>query len=740
MWGATSTAWETSGYANFLKGRFAGISLTEDGDLVAGPQTRFAANLEQPALWSMAAGPDGSVYAASGHGGKVFRVGREGKATVLWSAGEPEVFALCVDAKGALYAGTSPNGAVYRIEANGHATEVWKSSAKYIWALQAAPDGTIFAATGQPGNIYRIPPTGKTELYFQTGQGNVTALAIGTHGHLYAGSDPNGLLYDIDRPNHGTVVMDSSLPEVRAIRVAADGSLYVAAMGGAVSSRSGSATVPSSAASSVATANSPTVITVTADASASAPSSAKGENRQVQGAVKPSADQAKMQTQAAATAASPSAAVVDTSGAEKSAIYRIGTDGSVETLRSSKEDNVYDLWLDADGSLLFSTDVHGRIYRWQNDKTMLLTEPGDGEATRLLQVGTTLYTALSSPARVYAFDLSKSGAGAYESEIHDAASVARWGHLQWHGSGTGVTFETRTGNSARPDSTWSAWAKPEQRPAGELIGSPLARFIQWRAMWTAGDTEQIDLVNVPYLPQNAAPVIHGITVTGVTGTNANKATVPNANLSGAYSITVTDTGEAPVASTSTNAAQAIARQQTTQTQLTWQADDADGDKLMYAIYLRAEGEKDWHLVRDHFFDTTLTLDPDVLGDGRYLFRVVASDAPSNAAGRARQSELVSSPVLVDSTPPMVEIGTPQRRGEALDVEVSATDATSALRRCEYSLDAGLWQPIEATDGITDSPNERFHLHLDKLSAGAHLLVVRVYDAANNAGLAKALLR
>jgi hypothetical protein len=180
--------------------------------------------------------------------------------------------------------------------------------------------------------------------------------------------------------------------------------------------------------------------------------------------------------------------------------------------------------------------------------------------------------------------------------------------------------------------------------------------------------------------------------------------------------------------------------QTTQTQLTWQADDADGDKLMYAIYLRADEERQWHLVRNHLFDTTLTLDPDVLADGRYLFRVVASDASSNAPPLARTGELVSSPLLIDNTPPTVTVGMPTRNGTTLDLEVTAEDQTSPLRRCEYSLDAGLWQPLEATDGITDSPHERFHLHLDKLSPGEHLLAFRVYDAANNAGLAKVVLR
>jgi hypothetical protein len=247
-------------------------------------------------------------------------------------------------------------------------------------------------------------------------------------------------------------------------------------------------------------------------------------------------------------------------------------------------------------------------------------------------------------------------------------------------------------------------------------------------------------VQVPYLPQNTAPVVHGITASSIVGTNSAKQSVPNPNASGAYSITVTDTGEAPAASATSNAAQTASRLQTTQTQLTWQADDADGDKLMYAVYLRAEEEKDWHLIRNHLFDTTLTLDPDVLADGRYLFRVVASDAPSNAPPVARTGELVSSPLLVDNTPPMVTLGTPSRNGTVLDIDVSAEDKTSPLRRCDFSLDAGLWQPLEATGGITDSPRERFHLHLDKLSPGEHLLVFRVYDAANNAGLAKAILR
>jgi hypothetical protein len=96
-------------------------------------------------------------------------------------------------------------------------------------------------------------------------------------------------------------------------------------------------------------------------------------------------------------------------------------------------------------------------------------------------------------------------------------------------------------------------------------------------------------------------------------------------------------------------------------------------------------------------------------------------------------------VLIDNTPPLVTLGKPLRADATLDLDVEAKDATSPLRLCEFSVDAGSWQPVESTDGVTDSPQERFHIHVEKLKPGEHLVVVRVYDSANNAGLARAIL-
>lgn len=733
---ATSTAWELSGFADFLKGHLSGLSLSSDGILGPGPSLRFRTPLNQPALWSLAATPDGQIYAATGHTGRVFRIAPDGASSLVWTSEQPEIFALAANPEGVLYAGTSPNGGLYRLQGpthNSQAHEIWRSPAKYIWAIQPASDGSLYVATGEPGRIYHVAADGKADLYYETGQSNVTALTLGTSGHLYAGTDPNGLIYEISAPNHGTILFDSTLPEIRALALDSSGNLYAAAMGGAVATRSPASSSTNSAASAPAVASAPTVITVTAAKENGVPSDSD------QSAVKSSIDQQSTASSTLASSTASNTAIVEVAGVEKSAIYRIRPDRTVETLRSSKDDNVYDLLFEG-GSILFSTDDHCRIYRLNGHRTTLLAEPGDGEATRLLLSQSVLYAGLSNPARLLAFGPPGAQPAVYESQVHDSTSVARWGHLQWHGTGSGLTFRTRTGNAARPDPTWSDWSAPINDSSGSLIASPPARFIQWRAEWPAGSSARINTVDLPYLPQNAPPVIHSITVTSVNTTAPSKTPAAAANSSNAYSITVTDTGEAPAPSAGSSATQTVSRLQSTQTQLSWQADDPDGDKLVYSVYFRAEDENEWQLIRSRMFENTLLLDPDVFADGRYFFRVVASDAPSNAAEYAQETDLASTPVLIDNTPPLVTLGPSQRNGPSFDIDIDAEDRTSPLRLCEYSLDAGLWQPIEAVDGVTDSPRERFHLHLDRLRPGEHLLAFRVYDSANNAGLAKVILR
>jgi hypothetical protein len=313
------------------------------------------------------------------------------------------------------------------------------------------------------------------------------------------------------------------------------------------------------------------------------------------------------------------------------------------------------------------------------------------------------------------------------------------------GGGASVTFECRSGNSARPDKTWSEWSAPLADPDGSQIASPNARYIQWRARFrgASGATPSLESVTLAYLPQNAPPRVTGITISSQQAAPTAPAAASAVSASGTtapYSITVTDTGEAGASTVTGTATQKLTNSKSDQVQITWQTEDLDGDKLTYTLHFRGEGETAWKPLRADLEEARHTLDSDVLADGKYYFRVVASDRYANPAREAREGELVSAPVLIDHTPPPVTLSALRSGGGGLVIEVEARDATSALRRCEYSINGAAWTPLSAADGIIDSPAERFRVELDKAPEGEALVVVRVYDAADNAGLAKVLVR
>jgi hypothetical protein len=418
---------------------------------------------------------------------------------------------------------------------------------------------------------------------------------------------------------------------------------------------------------------------------------------------------------------------------EKSALYRINPDLTVETLWSSKDENAYSLAVQPDGRIVLATDGQGRIYRLNSDrKPALLVQTNEGEATRLLVTTGGLLAATGDMGKLFRLDDASAPSGTYESPVHDSNSVARWGRITYRGPG-GVHLETRTGNSTRPDNTWSGWAAPEN----DRVKSPNARFIQWRAA-LSGAGASLENVSIAYLPQNNPPAVRSVSVSqpGAASQRAGAATASN---SAAYSITVTDGGDAPSTSAGTPA-QTVSRSAGSQILVSWQADDPDGDKLVYSLHFRGEEEQDWKLLRANLTENSLLLDGDIFADGRYYFRVVASDRPSNAREYAREAEQVSAPVLIDNTPPLVKLSAPRRNDRHVELDVEASDQASALRRCEYSLDAGPWMPVEAVDGVTDGPREDFHIVLDGVRPGEHLLVVRVFDSGGNAGLGKVVLR
>jgi sugar lactone lactonase YvrE len=714
-------------FDDFLKGRFEGVSLSKDGRLLLAPKLETVFGSDQPMVWSVAQAGDGTLYLGTGHRGRLYRVDPSGKSEILFSAPEPEVFAVTLDAKGRVYAATSPNGKVYRIE-NGKAVEWYAPGAGYIWALAVGRDGAIYVGVGPEGNVHRVEESGKGQVWYETGQSHVTSLAVDAQGRLLAGTEPNGILYRIEAKDKAFVLWDAALPEIRAIVPAADGTIYAAAMGGSVAQRSQGAQGAGGAAPQAAPVTAPTVsITVTEEAA------------QTQGGV----PMPKPQTPAAPTATPPPpvAPQVEYAGVEKSALYRIRPDNSVETLWSSKEENAYDI-AQTPAGLLIATDSHGRVYRLDSDrKATLVAETREAEALRLFAGRNGMLVATGNLGKLYRLG-EPTQSGVFESPVHDATTVARWGKLSWQAqscNGCEVAFRVRTGNTGRPDKTWSDWSEPLRDPEGSAIASPNARFVQWKAEMkgSAAAGPALDSVRLAYLPQNTAPSVKSVTVSAQTSSAGAAKPATTTAPTTTYSLTITDTGEAGASSFSGTATVPLTRASQEQIVVSWAGEDADGDRLLYTVHFRGESERDWKLLRGNLTETQVTLDAESLADGRYYFKVTASDRGANPADSAREADLVSPPVLVDRTPPTLK-ATSARAGNAMQVTVEAEDLGSPLKGCEFALNAGPWTAVAPEDGISDSRRERFVIRVEAASA-ERLLVVRVTDSAGNAGLAKVVI-
>ena len=742
LFASSVATWEMASYQDFLRGQFQNVSLSRDGTLTLAPSLDSIFTSGQAVIWSVAQAPDGSLYAGTGNGGRLYRIDKEHHATLVWTADQPEIFAVTVDAQGAVYAGTSPDGKIYRIT-NQKAELYFDPHQKYIWALAVGKDGALYAGTGDQGKVFRIGGANLGEEYYATGQSHVTGLSMDRDGRLLAGTEPNGILYRISAKNKAFVLYDANLPEIRAMANGPDGSIYAVALGGSVNRKT--QTAAQAAQAMLQSGSTPVVttsITVTADAAAQSGAQAGSEVKPPQTSDANKAAQAAVAAATTALAAS-NAQSIEVSGVEKSAIYKIAPDNTVETLWSSKEENIFDL-LSRDGDLLFSTDDGGRIYKLTGDRKLtLLAQTNEGEATRLIDSNGNIMAATANTGKLFELEHATAKMGSYESPIFDAQSVARWGRVRWSSSGA-VTLKTRTGNSLRPDRTWSDWSEPLREASGSSVPSPNARYIQWKAelVSASGTPPMLENFSLAYVPQNSAPVIRSIIITtGITSaaTSAKTSNSTGGPATTAYSITVTDTGDPGPATSTGTPTQTISRATSQQLVVSWQADDADGDRLVYSVWFRGDGERDWKLYRTALHDNTVNLDGDSLADGRYFFKVIASDRESNPPDQARDTELVSSPVLIDNTPPLVHVDSSRRDGKNAVIDFQAADATSSLRRCEYSVDAGAWMAMNSVDGVIDSPAEQFHL-VAPIPPGEHVVVLRAVDSGGNAGLAKVVIR
>ena len=718
---STPRFWLASTQADMLKGQVERLSIDEQGRLVLGPAVSTVFEATGPFLWTMAAAADGALYAGGGNDGRVWRIDRQGRSAVFFDAVELEVHAVAVALDGTVYAGTSPDGKVYKIDARGTSAVFFDPEDKYIWALAIDATGRLIVATGDKGVVYRVGPDGKSEILCKTQATHATSLLVDGQGQVLVGTETPGRLLRVGPSGKAFVLLDTPYREIRGLRIDAKGTIYAAAVNGkAAAAEQATGTLQVE----------PPRLAPTPSVSAEITSVTVIDMPAVTGA----------------TATPVRAAPTPTA---KGAVYRVDAGGGSDIMWESRDDQPFDIALDEDGSVLVATGSAGKLYRLSGEPTRatLVTRLGGQQITSMVKIGAARFFATSNPAKIVRIDAGRASEGQYLSDAKDAGTVASWGTITWQPTASApdrVQVFTRAGNTPTPDDTWSDWAGPYQRPAGDAIASPAARYFQWKAVLTSapGDAAPPALVSlsVAYLQRNLRPRVTAIAVNppGVVYQRPYPAGDPEiAGLGDAPGDAKTPVFSLPLGTGgSSSSGPALGRRmyQKGLQSFTWGADDDNDDRLRYDIAFRTVGDPVWHVLRRQVEEQILTWDTTSVPDGTYLLKVAASDGAANRPETGLVGELESDAFEIDNGAPAITVLQATKDGTGTKIVFEVRDGHSTVSAAEFSVDAGRWQTAYPVDGAADARVERFEIRVEGDAAGR--VVIRASDSMNNVATAR----
>ena len=684
--------WEVAGGEEFLQGDLMGVALTAAGEIVLAPDLdsvslTVGATPPPPFVWRAVRDRKGNLFVGSGIRGAVYRVTPAGEVSIFFTVPELEVHALAIDSKDRLLVGSSPSGRVYRVTPDGKGETFFEPQERYIWDLAVGRNDAVYIATGEHGMLFKVDADGEGKAWFDADEPHLAALAIDVDDSVLVGSSGTAIVYRIAPDGTPHTLFDADGQEIAGLAVLPSGLVFAAV---------NTLIPPEKKPKEERQRNDPEE-TLAGEFPSGPPGLPGVEDLTGRGDELP-VGRAQQETLKL-----------------RSAIYRIPTLGDTRKIWESAEEGVHSLLVTREEQVLFGTGVPARLRRIDagEESARLLARFPESQLTALAAAergGVAAFT--SNQGRLYRGSSEFGESGDYLSAVRDAGGNARWGKVAWSAAaeaGARVEIATRSGNSARPDATWSEWSAAATLSTGSPIGSPPGRYLQFRARLSRlGDapTPSLRRVSLSYQEANLSPQVDDVRV-------------------------------APLPPAKPGAEDEPGREGTPAAlKVTWSASDPNGDVLTYEVSTRREaiGATEpgaWQRLARGLRETTTSWDTTSVPAGRYRVRVRASDVADNDEATALLHEASSEPIVVDRDPPRVEIVSTSGQGGLLRATLRATDAVSAVVRCDVTLDDRPSIRVRPADGLDDDAEERYEITLPDVAPGNHQLRVNVRDREGN---------
>ncbi len=705
VWAISTSFFENKTEQDFKKGVADNIVINNRGQMSLARQTHTLLPRSSQAwvINSIITAPDGTVYAATSGRGYIYKIVKGEKPQIIYGKNRKTqgyVFSLGFDAQGRLLAGTGGKaGLLLRFSRSGKVKTIFSAAdVKYIWAIATGPAGRIYLGTGPDGKVITLGSDGKgARVLYKAKEKNILAVALNKNGILYAGGDKYGLVYRIDpATKETTIAYDTGHKEISALVFDDTGNLYIstadagaAKPGAKLILSNGDTSHPADRAGKVSS----------QEKKEQKKEGAKQQGHKTTGIVK-KLSPAAVKSSAKRSVSRP----VMSRPAHSNDVYQLSPAGYVHKI-FSKPVVILAMKYVGNNRLLLATGNEGKLLQLNvatEESVVLYSAKGSIEisAVGVDSTGSSVYVGAANPASLVVLESTYERKGVFTSVALDARQVSKWGRVQVAAdipAGVKLLLSTRSGNTADPErGGWQGWTRPVEVRDYVKVASLPGWFLQYRLEMLTADikrTATVSKVRIAYVTPNLPPQIDLLKVVPPTkpGSTSRKLSV------------------------------------------TWKAVDANNDKLLYSVYVRPVDTEQWVQVAKDITVDKYSWDGLSIADGRYEIKVSVSDRLSNPAGQALQASRVSSPVVIDNTPPeILELGYDIIGNNKVRVHTRLRDAMSIIGSVEYTVDSNnKWNVAVPIDGIFDSNSEQVNFTFKVKSKGEHFLAVRFADALGN---------
>jgi hypothetical protein len=667
-------------------GDFHGTGLDSEGQIRLAPALKKRTDKIPGTVVDMIRGGDGDLYLATANPGQVWRVPGGGDPQLVFDAKKPMVTALAAMGKSTLVALSAPSGGAHFIGiGKGSGGKSATSKVRTVKApgvkmlLGAATSGqTLYAVGGgEEGVLLRLEATGNRFVKVATVKEphlrSVAASDVRGKKLVVVGGATTGTLYRLENKKLRAVAQ-AEAKEVADLVLDRRGRIFAALV-----DASGSLTKKG------------------------ATSRDLEEDEDEDEDEKSSTDKRKAEKPRKV---------------KSTEVLRVDPNGQVAVLWQSKKNGAYALTL-MNNALYVGTGAGGRIYRidpeGRSRAALFARIPDHHEVVALRTGGAgTLVAATARGNSVFTLEPEKPGrAGHYLSAVLDAEAQAQWGRISWSGDDLrGVKVALRTGNTKKPDDSWSAFS-PDLSAFGEPSVPP-GRYAQVRIKLSSTSRvgPSVRGFRIAHLVGNRAPEVVKIEILAPGWRVMRKFPTEDNDRSFSFSEDVFEDFLArhgallPSGKTKTKGRQRFEPGWRT---LFVFAEDPDKDALRYRFFLARESKGGqlgrWELVKDWSDDPFFSFESARAKDGIYRMKVEVSDVLTNGFSRALGDSGISDRFSVELAPPAFSGKGVRRIKDGVKVQFSVTSLLP-LAGIRCAVNGGDWVPVDAADGIVDGPNER----------------------------------